>query len=114
MTFLEEKVDKEEKEDKKDKEEKFDGQIEKKTEIKIGETLPTNKIETDYYDKDFVEHCAKKIKDRFNPEMEILPVRYGKSDKIYGYYILITLKNSGDKERMLEFIKEECRMKVFG
>jgi len=72
----------------------------------------SNQIETDYYDKSRIETCAKVLRERFNVNIEILPVMYGKDPKIYGYYMIITIK-SGDKNRIEEFIRDEYKLKVY-
>lgn len=72
----------------------------------------SNQIETDYYEKSCVETCAKIIRERFNVNIEILPVMYGKNPKIYGYYMIIMIK-SGNRERIEELITNECHLKIY-
>lgn len=74
-----------------------------------------HQIETDYYDKSRIENCAKILRERFNVSIDIRDVRYGSkppiNEKIYGYYMFITIR-SGDRSRIIEFIENECKIKV--
>jgi hypothetical protein len=99
----------------KDKEEmeKTGEKLKSDVEEKKVETRKSNQIETDYYEKSRIDVCANILRKMFNVNIEIIPVRYGsKSEKIYGYYMLIKIK-SGDKDRIVEFIRKECGLKVF-
>lgn len=103
--------------DEKDKEdlevsgEKLKENVEKKIEIR-----KNNQIETDYYDKSRIDTCAQRLRGMFNVNIEIFPVRYGSkpplNEKIHGYYMIITVK-SGDIERIIDFVVNECRLKVY-
>lgn len=91
--------------------EKLKENVEKKIEIR-----KSNQIETDYYPKDRIDRCAQILRGMFNVNIEIFPVIYGSkpplNEKIHGYYMIITVK-SGDIERIVEFIINECRLKVY-
>jgi len=84
-------------------------------EDKIEKRLP-NQIETDYYEQDRINACEKRLRERFNIDIEIIPVRYGTkppiSQKIYGYYMMITVKGKG-KDTIVDFIKKDCDLKVY-
>lgn len=75
-----------------------------------------DQIETDYYSEDRIQVCAKKLRERFNVNVKILPVRYGNrpplNEKIYGYYMLVTIKG-GVKGIISDFIRKECKVKVY-
>lgn len=110
--------------DKIEEKEKEEGKIEETKEIEIREEiiedkiiekrLP-NQIETDYYEQSRVETCAKMLRERFNIDIEIVPVRYGSmppiNQKIYGYYMVITVKGKG-KDDIAEFIQKDCNIKI--
>lgn len=87
-----------------------------KVEKKKTETRKSNQIETDYYEKSRIDTCANILRKTFNVNIDILPVKYGSkppfNEKIHGYYMLITVK-SGDMDRIVEFIRNECRLKVY-
>lgn len=76
----------------------------------------SNQIETDYYELSRIDICAKRLRERFNINPEIIPVRYGSkppiNQNIYGYYMLITVRDRY-KEDITKFIKEECNLKVY-
>ncbi len=112
-TFFEDK-DKEEDKDKIEKDER--------NEIIVQEGIVEDKviekrlIETDYYEQNRIDVCAKILRERFNINPEIIPVRYGSkppiNEKIYGYYILITVRDRY-KDDIVKFIREECNLKVY-
>ena len=108
FTFIEDK----DKEDLERMGEQLKVDIEDK-EVKIRKS---DQIETDYYDKSRIDMCAQRLRERFHVNIEILPVRYGSkpplNEKIYGYYMIVTIK-SGDRERVVEFIRNECRLEVY-
>ncbi len=85
--------------------------VEKRIEIR-----KEDQIETDYYEKNRIETCAQRLRERFHVNIEIKEVRYGSkyplNEKIYGYYMIITIK-SGDKERIVEFIRNECKLEAY-
>lgn len=111
-TFFEE----EDKEKEEDKIEKRIGIQEEIIEDKRIEKKPLDQIETDYRERSFIETCAEKLRERFNINIEILPIRYGNrpsiNQKIYGYYMLITVKGKG-KDHIIEFIQKHCNLKVY-
>lgn len=110
--FLEDK----DKEEIKGMGEKLKVEVEVEEEEKKAETRKPNQIETDYYEKSRIDVCAQMLRERFHVNIEIFEVRYGSkppiNEKIYGYYMLITIK-SGDRDRIVEFIRNECRLKVY-
>lgn|SRR3990167_487950 len=81
----------------------------------IEKRLP-NQIETDYYELGRIDVCVKRLRERFNINPEIIPVRYGSkspiNQKIYGYYMLITVRDRY-KDDIVKFIREECNLKVY-
>lgn len=108
-TFLEE--------DKIEKEERKEIIVQEGTvEDKRIEKRSSDQIETDYYEPSRIDVCAKRLRERFNINPEIIPVRYGSkppiNQKIYGYYMLITVRDRY-KEDIIKFIKEECNLKVY-
>lgn len=114
-TFFEEKdKEKEEYKYKIDKMKKIEIPEEIVEDISIGKRLP-NQIETDYYELSRIETCAKVLRERFNIDIEIIPVRYGSrppiNQKIYGYYMLITVKGKG-KDSIVESIKKDCNLRI--
>lgn len=80
-----------------------------------------NQIETDYYEKSRIDSCSVALRKTFNVNIEIIPVRYGSkppvNEKIYGYYMQITIKSgnrdNSDRDRIVEFIRDECGLKVY-
>ncbi len=85
-------------------------------EDKTIEKRESYQIETDYRDKNTIDTYAKRIKERFNVGIEILPVMYGSkppiNQKIYGYYMLINVKDRY-REMISKFIEEDCKIKVY-
>ncbi len=91
-------------------------------EKKIKATKKPHQIETDYYEKSRIDLCSDTLRKMFNVNIEIIPVIYGSkppvNEKIYGYYMLITIKRSNrdidsDRDRIVEFIRDECGLKVY-
>lgn len=119
-TFFEDK-DKEEDKNEIEKMKKIEIQEGKKeeegiVEDKVIEKRLPNQIETDYYEQTRIDICAKILRERFNINPEIIPVRYGSkppiNQKIYGYYMLITVRDR-HKDDIVKFIREECNLKVY-
>lgn len=85
-------------------------------EDKIIEKRLPNQIETDYYEQSRIDVCAKRLREKFNIDIGIIPVRYGSkphiNQKIYGYYMLITVKGKG-YDNIVEFIEKDCNLKVY-
>jgi len=114
-TFFEEK-DKEKEENKVEED-----RVEEKGEIEHEEIFDKiiekrSRIETDYYEKSRIDICAKMLKERFNVDIDIMPVRYGSKppidQKIYGYYMLISVRGKG-YDIIADFIRNECNLKVY-
>ena len=110
-TFLEDK-DKEEDKEIEIKEEVYEKIVDNKN---IEKRL-SNQIETDYYDQNVIDICAKRLRERFDINPEIIPVIYGSkppiNQKIHGYYMLITIKDRY-RDDIVKFIREECKLKVY-
>ena len=109
------------KEEDKDKENKIEDRKEIETIEEIVEDRTIEKrlpsqIETDYYEKSRIDDCAKRLRERFNVNIEIIPVRYGSkppiNQKIYGYYMYIIVKDRV-RDIITKFIKEECNLKIY-
>lgn len=107
----------------KDKEEieKMGEKLKEDIEEKKIKTKKPHQIETDYYEKSRIDLCSDTLRKMFNVNIEIIPVRYGSklpvNEKIYGYYMLITIKrgnrDNSDRDRIIEFIRDECGLKVY-
>jgi len=112
-TFFEEDKEKEEYKIEETKEVELQKEI---VEDKIEEKRLSNQIETDYYEKSRIDVCVKRLRERFNIDIDIIPVRYGSkppiNQKIYGYYMMITVKGKG-YDNIVEFIEDDCNLKVY-
>lgn len=114
-TFFEEKDRKQEyHKDKIYETKKIDVQKEIVEDTIIEKLLPSQ-IETDYYEQSRIQICAERLRERFNIDIDIIPVRYGSkppiNQKIYGYYMLITVKGKG-MDSIVEFIRKDCNLEV--
>lgn len=112
-TFFEEKDKEKAEETEKMKEKEI---IEEIVEDKKFEKRSPDLIETDYYEQSRIDACAKRLRERFNIDIDIIPVRYGSKppidQKIYGYYMLIKAKDRY-KDIITKFIKEDCNLEVY-